>query len=216
MARPRFLQGAYWQRPRFLASVVIASMIVVILIQVWELRFSPRSSTIATIVELVGPNSSASLLGTTVRVEGQFDNATATEKDREAVLAACGPDFPGLTEPTGADGFILRKPVMVLHVSDEGIICLEEGEVRSFGSVDVRARHVGRVVGEDDIVHEVSIRESEPWIAVAVATMTLLLTLFLGAAISVWLDRSYRESTAADIASDVRVGMADAKADDRP
>ncbi len=166
-------------------------------------------------IELTGPNSSASLLNTTARVVDHFEASTITEQDRARVQVECGAEFEGLIESQEPNQPILRKSVMALHISDVGIACLEEGELQNFGAVDIRARDVGRIVAEDDIVHEISIRESEPWIFIAVAMITFLLTLFVGAAFSVWLDRWYRREEAVDIKADVRSGMADIEAVDR-
>jgi hypothetical protein len=215
MASKKRKMTAVTARPQFLASVVFVSLLAVIMIQVWEIRFSPRSSTIATVIELTGSNSSASLLNTTVRVVDHFEASTVTEQDRERVQAVCGAGFEGLVDSQEPNQPILQKSVMVLHISDEGVVCLEEGELRNFGAVDIRARDVGRIVAEEDIVHEISIRESEPWVFIAVAMITFLLTLFVGAAFSVWLDRSYRQAEAVGIETDVRQDMADEEAKDK-
>jgi hypothetical protein len=184
--------------------MVVACLLVVVAMQVWEIRFSPRSSTIATVVELVGENSSASLLGTEVRAADYLAVSDTTGDDRERVASVCGEDFAGLVEQAEPDQPILRKAVLVLHVSGTGVTCLEEGQTMEFGAVEVTARSVGRTVTEGDVVHEISIRESEPWLFIAVTMLTFVLSLFVGAALGVLLDQSYFRSEERFIETDVR------------
>jgi hypothetical protein len=216
MAAKRETTSGFWLRRGVLAAIVIASLALIVAVQVWEIRFSPRSSTTATVVELVGPDSTAQLLGIEVRAIGNFLPADVTEQDRERIAFQCGSDFDGLVESPPAGMSILRNPIVVLHIAEMGDICLEEGESRDFGKIDVTVRSVGRVTANGELVNEVALRESEPWLFIAVTMTTFVLTLFVGAALGVLLDVSYRQSELADLDADVRQAMRASMKDEDP
>jgi hypothetical protein len=216
MAAKRETTSGFWLRRGVLAAIVIASLALIVAVQVWEIRFSPRSSTTATVVELVGPDSTAQLLGIEVRAIGNFLPADVTEQDRERIAFQCGSDFDGLVESPPAGMSILRNPIVVLHIAETGDICLEEGESRDFGKIDVTVRSVGRVTANGELVNEVALRESEPWLFIAVTMTTFVLTLFVGAALGVLLDVSYRQSELADLDADVRQAMRASMKDEDP
>ena len=80
MAAKRETTSGFWLRRGVLAAIVIASLALIVAVQVWEIRFSPRSSTTATVVELVGPDSTAQLHGIEVRAIGNFLPADVTSR----------------------------------------------------------------------------------------------------------------------------------------
>jgi len=195
---------AFWLRPLGLSLVVAVCLLLIVAVQVWEIRFSPRSSTTATTVELVTADSSATLLGVEVRAIGNFMPAEVTEADRDRIVAQCGSDFDGLRDTPGDGESILRNPVVVLHVAVKGDLCFEEGQDADLGAIDITVRSVGRPAPNGQLVNEISVRDSEPWIFIAVTMCTFVMTLFVGAALGVLLDASYRKSELAALDVDVR------------